>query len=202
MIFFIITTCIFANNKTRNKQYINAITKFINITKDIPNSKIIIVENNGNRETYLNKLGCEVYYTENNKLPTINKGYKELKDIHDCIKTYNINDTDFIVKVSGRYIIHDDSEFINVVKTIDNNIHCIIKYGAYFKPQNIKIEDCITGLIGMRCDYVKQIKLPEEYQPVEHNWAKVTYLINDENIYKVNKLGIDICTHSNSYYAV
>lgn len=50
-------------------------------------------------------LDCEVYYTLNNNVQTNNKGYKELQDILDCIVKYNINDSDFIVKMTGRYIL-------------------------------------------------------------------------------------------------
>ena len=60
-------------------------------------------------------LDCEVYYTENNFMLTGNIGIIELQDILDCIDKYNINDTDFIVKMTGRYILDDNSEFINVI---------------------------------------------------------------------------------------
>ena len=72
----------------------------LQITKDLifENYKIIVVENNGKRDTFLDMLNCEVYYTENNFKQTGNKGVKELHDILDCIDKYNINDSDFIVK--------------------------------------------------------------------------------------------------------
>lgn len=148
-------------------------------------------------------LDCEVYYTENNFLQTKNKGLKELQDILDCIDKYNINDTDFIVKMTGRYILDDNSEFMNVIKNIQNkNYECVIKYGPYFKPVNYKTADCITGLIGMYCLYVKQIETPNENECVEWKWGKVTNLIDDNKIYLVNKLGINICPSSNDYFKV
>lgn len=83
MIYFIITTCIFNDCQARKAQYINGITKLKQIIIDsgMENYKLVVVENNGKRPTFLDILDCEVYYTENNKLPTRNKGYKELQDV-------------------------------------------------------------------------------------------------------------------------
>jgi hypothetical protein len=149
---------------------------------NIENYKIIIIENNGERYTFLNMLDCEVYYTENNFLQTGNKGIKELQDILDCIYKYNIYDNDFIIKITGRYILNDNSEFMNIIKNIHNtNYDCVIKYGSYLKPLNYKMDDCITGLIGMSCYYVKLIETPLEHECVEWKWGKVTNLIDDKN---------------------
>ena len=196
MIYFIITTSVFNNCHIRNNQYIKGIAKLKQIIQNLnfENYKIIIVENNGERKTFLNMLNCEVYYTKNNFMKTGNKGLKELQDVLDCIDKYNINDTDFIVKMTGRYILDDNSEFMNIIKNIHNtNYDCVIKYGFYFKPVNYKMNDCITGLIGMTCSYVKQIKKVKENECIEWNWAKVTNLIDDNKIYLVNNLGISIC---------
>ena len=205
MIYFIITTSMFSNCSIRKNQYIQGINKLKQIIQDLilKNYKIIIVENNGQKDTFLNMLDCEVYYTENNFKQTNNKGIKELQDILDCIDKYNINDTDFIVKMTGRYILNDNSEFMNIVKNIHNtNYDCVIKYGPYFNPVNYKMDDCITGLIGMSCLYVKQIEIPNENECVEWKWAKVTNLIDYNKIYLVNNLGINICPGSNYYFKV
>jgi hypothetical protein len=181
------------------------ITKLLNITKNINNIKIIIVENNGKRGTILDNLGCDVYYTMNNFLPTSNIGYKELQDIFDCITNYNILDSDFIIKMTGRYIIEENSEFISIINKISNNkidVDCVIKYGSYFKPVDYKMKDCITGLIGMKCKYIKQIEYPNNNDSVEWNWAKTTYLMDDNKIIKVDKLGINICPGGNNYFLV
>jgi hypothetical protein len=205
MIYFIITTSIFNDCSIRQSQYINGINQLKKIVKDlnIENYKIIIIENNGIRNTFLDMLDCEVYYTTNNNLKIHEKGYKELQDILDCIHKYNINDTDFIVKMTGRYILNDDSEFMNIIKNIHvTQYDCVIKYGSFLRPVNYKMNDCITGLIGMRCLYVKQIEKPSEHECVEWKWAKVTQLIDDNKIYMVNNLGINICPGSNNYFMV
>jgi len=206
MIYFIVTTSVFNDCPIRKSQYINGINKLkeqITIL-NIENYKIIIVENNGQRETFLNDLECEIYYTTNNFLPIQNKGYKELLDVFDCIKKYNINNTDFIVKMTGRYILHDNSEFMKIIQGLPNTSYdCVIKYGSFYKPVNYKMNDCITGLIGMTCLYVKQINFPKSKMDcVEWNWAAVTDLINNEKICLVNNLGINICPGSNDYFLV
>ena len=134
MIYFIVTTSICNNCSIRKNQYIKGINKLKNVIQHLnfKNYKIIIVENNGNRDTFLNMLDCEVYYTENNFIQTHDKGIKELQDILHCIDKYNINDTDFIVKMTGRYILDDNSEFMNIIKNIHNTKYdCVIKYGSY-----------------------------------------------------------------------
>ena len=208
MIYFIVTTSIFNDCPIRKDQYIKGITKLKTIINNnsMVNYEIIIIENNGLRYTYLDNLDCKVYYTNNNTLLTYNKGIKELQDILDCIKYYNINDDDFVVKMTGRYILDDNSEFMNILKNINNiNYDCIIKYGSCFDSENIykcKMDDCISGLIGMRCCYIKQIEMPNSYESVEWKWAKATYLINDENIYILETLGINICPGSNTYFHI
>lgn len=205
MIYFIVTTCLFDECPIRVNQYIYGINKLKQIiqTENIENCKIIIIENNGVRNTFLDKLGCDVYYTSNNFLPTKNKGIKELQDVKDCIKYYNIEDNDFIVKMTGRYILHNNSEFMRIIKNLfTTHYDCVIKYGSYLNPLDYKVENCITGLIGMRCVYVKQIETPEEDVCVECKWAKATYFIENHKIYLVNKLGIYICPGSNNYFAV
>ncbi len=199
MIYFLVTTSLFNDCNIRKSQYINGISTLINIIekKNIENYKIIIIENNGERHTILNELG-DVFYTNNNSLPKINRGYKELQDIFDCINHYKINDNDFIVKITGRYILDYNSELMEAIK--NSNYDCIIKYGHFYSPVSYKMGECVTGLIGMRTKYVKQIELPDEELNVECNWAKIANTI--ENIHIVDKLGIYMCPASNDYFFI
>ena len=131
MIYFIVTTCLYDKSEIRASQYMNGITKLNTVLSDLhlENYKIIIVENNGIRDTFLNDLGCEVLYTKNNSMHTRNKGVKELSDIFDCIKRCIKND-DFIVKMTGRYILNNKSEFMNVLKNKYNeSLDCILRFG-------------------------------------------------------------------------
>lgn len=205
MLYFIVTTSVFNDCENRKSQYIDGISKLKEVIQqlDIQNYKIIIVENNGKRETFLNSLHSEVFYTNNNFIDTKNKGYKELEDIFEVIHFYNIHDNDFIVKMTGRYIVKNDSEFMNIIKNIENtNYQCVIKYGSYEYPVNHKVNDCITGLIGMSCFYVKKIEKPKEHECVEWKWAEVTHQIENRNIYIVNNLGLYICPGSNKYFLI
>jgi len=68
------------------------------------------------------------------------------------------------------------------------------------RPLNYKIRDCITGLIGMSCLYVKQIKMPNEGEFVECKWADCTMLIDNIRIYVPSTLGISMCPGTNTYF--
>ena len=219
MIYFIITTSLIKHNfESRKQEYMVGITNFISLVKNIPNSSTIIVENNGNSETFLdsfNDNNVKIHYTNNNLLPTRNKGIKELKDVLDVIQSFDIQDYDFVVKMTGRYILQDDSSFLQLIQNYNENIHCIIKYGPYFKPVNYKMKDCITGLIGMLVFYIKQINMNakgrtspslslqnrplvgswNDENPIEHEWANVSLLIPDKNVCLIrDKMGLNLKT--------
>jgi len=141
----------------------------------------------------LDDFGVDVLYTDNNSIETENKGHKELMDILDVIKKFKMNDDDFVIKVTGRYIIDNQSNFIDAVNNSNNKIDCIIKYGSHDDSTNInRCEDCITGLIGMRVGYIKQINNNIIENCIEWEWAKVANKIPDNRIIMLNELGIHI----------
>jgi hypothetical protein len=133
-------------------------------------------------------------------MKTTNKGCKEFQDVIDCIHHYKIPDDDFVVKLTGRYIIEYPNEFMDAVKK--NIYDCVIKYGSYYNPVTYKTKDCITGLIGMRGKYIKKIVCPKENECIEWKWAEITYDIEDDKIYKVIKLNTKICPGGNEYFNV
>jgi hypothetical protein len=210
-IYFIVTTSLFDDCPIRKEQYTNGIIRLKNTVaaSKIQKYTILIVENNGKRKTFLDDLGCKVYYTENNTLQEFDKGYRELKDIFDCISEFSIKDSDFIVKMTGRYSIYENSEFIHTLEELDKNEYdCIIKFGSYMKLglhdklDDINMGDCITGLIGMTCKYVKQIEYPIDYIIVEWEWAKVAKSLHPHKVCKLKRLGISICPGGNIYFPV
>ena len=86
MIYIIITTSI--NNKYeliahehRKQRYIDCIKSSLKFVNDDSRFTTIVVENNGLRNTYLDGLGCDVVYTDNNKYQCPHKGVNELLDI-------------------------------------------------------------------------------------------------------------------------
>ena len=205
MIYFIVTTSLYKNCDIRRLQYTKGINKLKQaiLEADIENYEIIVVENNGIRKTFLDALGCRTLYTNNNFLRTSNKGYKELLDVWTCINQFDIQDTDFIVKMTGRYILEDSSDFMKEIKNIEKTkYNCVLRYGSFQHPVDFKTTDCITGIIGMTCKYVKKIPKPRRHVPVEKMWAMVTYLMREEHICKLNRLGINICPGSNEYFLV
>ena len=53
----------------RTKEYAIGIETILNISKTVPDSKVILIENNGKRDTFLNLYkGCELFYTSNNMI--------------------------------------------------------------------------------------------------------------------------------------
>jgi len=199
MNYFLVTTSISDSlSMTRKLEYISGITQLINaiIQNEITNYKVIIIENNGfNKKTFLDDLilllpdSVEVFHTNNNNnIITNNKGVKELQDILDCINHHNINDDDFIVKMTGRYYVSTTSELFKQLKT--QKYDCILRYGSFINPVNYKMNDCITGFICMKCKYIKMIEIPNEKEAVEWKWGKVSMTISDEKIFIVNHLNM------------
>ena len=162
-IYFLITTSIISENyEIRKKEYINAISKLYEETQKYKqiHKEYIIVENNGQRYTFLDEhfSQMKIIYTNNNKF-NINKGIKELTDIQHIFNNFNINDDDLIVKVTGRYIIQPDSNFLKCLFDINDNYDCIIKPGSIIncdeKKTNIDNFDCYTGLFAIRYKFIK-----------------------------------------------
>ena len=207
---FIITTSLIEGEKyeKRKEQYINGIEKAIDLTNNIANLKMIIIENNGKRSTFLDNFkqeNIDIFYTNNNLLNIKNKGVKELKDILDCINFYDIKDDELIIKMTGRYVLNSNSNFINVLKYIkhENTPHCIITYGSFYKPVFFQCEDCITGLIGMLCKYIKTINMNlGDDEPIEWHWAKASFIIPKKLICKLKFLGLNICPGNDIYFCV
>ena len=199
MLYVILTACIFDDSPVREREYITAYSSLYTwIHLADLEAKIIIIENNGQRPTYLDDLGCDVLYTTNNQLPTANKGIKELQDIKDCIEAYSIPDDAFIVKLTGRYIIDKQSPFMEAVKA-HPNADCIIKFASYANPCVYSPDTCISGLLGMRCRYMKQIELPTEDECAEWKWAAVTSRMKPERVIKLAKLGVCMNVGSELY---
>lgn len=186
--------------ETRRVEYMNGIPKYIQAFKDC---KIIIVENHsisqrqnpfGIHRTFLDGFKLPVVYTRTNKIVTRNYGMKELLDIKHCIEYFGIKDDDFVVKATGRYILKDDSEFLNEIRNLSQtNYDAIVRYGSYIDdaPEG-KSDNCVTGLIGLRCKYIKQIEIPDEDTYVEWKWAKIINSLNDSKVKILKWLGIYI----------
>lgn len=194
----------------REHQYNNCIQTLIDLNLH-KKYTIIIIENNGKRETTLDKYcnfeNINVFYTNNNNYngnrlleKNPNYGIVEFIDIIDCIKEYNINDNDFIIKLSGRYYLNQNNQFFKIVDNLDDKYNGVIKYGPYMNPVDYQCNDCVTGLIGYTAFYLKKIfpKILNSIPCVEHIWADLT--IPKEEIYIIKgEIGIYICPSGFQY---
>jgi hypothetical protein len=164
-IHFIVTTSLITDNyESRKEEYmrgINSLFNSLNNYSSSANCSVIIVENNGRRNTFLNELypQAKIFYTSNNKL-SVNKGIKELRDIYDTIVHYEIPDEDMIVKLTGRYIINKNSCFIRELMSSTTKYDCMVKLGSIIDYRN-KVSlldkfDCYTGLFALRSKYLKK----------------------------------------------
>lgn len=193
MIYIIITTCLTLNNfELRKQHYMNGIYRLLKRCEN-KNYKIIIVEGNGERHTFLNDFGIDVLYTRNNlNCVYTNTGNKEMKDVHEVISTYNIQDDDFIIKITGRYFIDDICPFFDALENCKYD--CIIRYGSYADQYSpIKINDCICGLIGMTGKYMKMVEVPKDNTvSLETTFAEVAQSIPVEKQCILQYLGLYI----------
>lgn len=191
----IIVTCLMLRDyDIRKEEYLRGISSII---KRAQGYNVVIVENNGKRPTFLDDFGIPVLYTSNNLLPIWNQGAKEQLDIKECIDYFGIQDDDFIVKITGRYYLDDNCNFFDIVDKEEHD--AVIRYGNYRQPAQPKTHDCIVGLIGMKCKYVKQIKIPDE-ESLELDWGKESMDIKD--VYLIDKLGIWLAPGSHDFFLV
>lgn len=194
-IYWIITTSLIEKDfEKRKEQYIRGIQSVLTLLENT-DIKIIIVENNGKRPTFFEMFSseCSIYYTENNKLET-HYGVKELYDVLSCIDHFQIQDDDYVIKMTGRYYLNTSScPFTDEIKKLNStNYDTIIKYGWWEKPSSVKVEDCILGLICMKAKYIKQIDTSFKIDHLEHRWARVTLPIEDKYVKAMDRLGIYI----------
>jgi len=197
----------------RKNEYIQGITTLLERCKGKP-YKLVIVENNSllykrtfiirSHGTFLEKFGIPVIYTTNNIYTTHNYGTKELLDIKHVITQCNIQDDDFIVKMTGRYILDKECPFFDVVDDLERQPYsAIIRYGAYtnFEKERSK-DNCVTGLIGLKCKYVKELYLPEEDKCIEKVWAEIITRLPEKEVCTLEKLGIFIRPSFLEIYAI
>ena len=184
MIYLIITTSL--NNKykkhnyeKRDENYLNSIKKTLDL---LPASIIpIIVENNGLNKSYLDTFNIKVHYTNNNHKIYHHKGVNELEDIKSVIDYYNIDDDDIVIKLTGRYFVLSDFFFKHIIDNENN-------YDVFMKFFNVCTEkyldnDCVLGLYGIRCKYLKKFEYKDFSKSPEIEFAY--YVRNNINKNKI-----------------
>ena len=203
-IYIIMTTCLLEQDwERREKQYregINTMLNYIKTHKTNHEVVPIIVENNSKSEkTFLNEFGIPVVYTHSNDIDKANAnrsyiGKFEIDDIHNVMDKFNIHDDDFVVKFTGRYKLDKDCEFMNTLFQKGDTYDAIVKFGDFMNPVSHKMNNSITGLIGLRGKYVRKIQFKEDVhdQSIEHQWAEVAMEIPDERVYIPTQLGLHL----------
>ena len=145
--------------ESRKNTYIDSITRTLEI---LPKGVTpIIVENNGQRRTFLDEFGCDVVYTNNNTLRCGHKGGNELADIKEVIRRYDINDDEVVVKLTGRYKMLSDTFFKEITKDHD----AFVKYFNVCTKQFMPGEDCVLGLIALRAGRWKKFDYTYQHSP-------------------------------------
>lgn len=200
MIYIIITTSI--NNKAgikndihRRKRYVECIKQLIQLIDNDKHFKIIVVENNGLRQTYLNDLNCDVCYTDNNKHCCAHKGGNELLDIKEIINRYKIRDDDLIIKLTGRYKLLNPS-FINLVKENSQNYDAFVKFFNVCTTEYV-FDDCVLGLFAVKCKYLRDFNY-EYLKSPECEFANyIRKNINEHRLMEVTELYLECCFADN-----
>lgn len=197
MTYVIITTCILddaPDYTLRRAEYLRGIQRVLDNVRNMDRVKVVIVENNHHTSSYLDGLGVDVVYTTNNAFsPYAYKGDNELADVNECIRRYKMNDNDFIVKITGRYVWEPDSLFLRHL--VQDLPECIVRFGSYhdkIAPLD-PTGDCVTGLIGMRVRHVKQVQYRfEKGESIEMEWAEVARSLPRHQVTILPELGLQI----------
>jgi hypothetical protein len=203
-IYFVVTTSLTIpshqegqkNVNVRRDQYFRGIRALLNATKSgfpLPH-RIVVVENNGLRKTYLDELeGVSVLYTDNNSLndTIFSKGTKELGDVLACVRHFQMRDNDLVVKMTGRYYLDEKSSFMERLRHLDWNVtQALVKFGPYYRPSDAPMRDCITGLIMLPVSATLRI---EPADIIEHSWAKAALSLPSSAVHAIQgRMGINI----------
>jgi len=182
MIYLIITTSIHnrygsVQSEQRKEEYLFSISETLS---HLPHTiQPIIVENNGQRETYLDyfthhSTKVSVVYTTNNIHSFKNKGVNELLDIQEVIRVKNIKPDDIIIKITGRYRMLSP-DFFNVVLRYQNEYDAFVKFYGSCSLQ-YEMYDCILGCYAMRSMYVSMFHYYQMNQYDSPEVAFATYV--------------------------
>lgn len=199
MLYIIITasihdkTRLHKNDEYRKRRYVESISHLLENIKDVSvheHIKVIVVENNGQRNTYLDEFRndfCEILYTNNNQIAFPHKGGNELMDIKTAIHHYNIQHEDMIIKITGRYKLLD-LQFIDFVK--NNNCDAYVKFFNVCTLQYLP-DDCVLGMFATKCKLLKNF----EYKYIKSPECEFAEYIkqNSTNLAEIQTLNLECC---------
>ena len=200
MIYIIITTSLqikagtgVQNAVHRENRYTECIKQLLELVKNVDGIHPIIVENNGKRETFLDHLGCDVLYTDNNLCNFHHKGGNELLDIQSVINHYSIDDNDTVIKLTGRYKVLS----LDFIKLVMMGCHKIDAFAKFFdvcgRGYSDDREYCALGMLAMKCKYLKNFTYAYRESPETEIAKHITTNIDDSKILAVRKLALECC---------
>jgi len=162
MIYLVLTASLSTNRyhvstpSQRNEEYVTAIRQ--TLTYLPAEIQPVIVENNGVRPTCLDQFTHQnqpvpVIYTNNNIESTKSKGVNELLDLHEVIDRMNIQATDWVIKLTGRYRATSSSFFEEILQH-EKEYDAFVKF---FGSCSLKFElyDCILGCYAIRAFFLR-----------------------------------------------
>jgi hypothetical protein len=174
----------------RKQEYINAI-QIIKKYGYIP----FIVESCQSVSTFLDDFSDYVWYSKTNDIRLRNKGVNEVKSLLSFFDRYSFDADDIIVKVTGRYLLLDDSFFRFIEQHMDGD--AFVKYMG---------DQVFTGCFAMKYKYfvdflrhLDLVKMEKEMINLEKEVA--AYLSNCANIviYKLDSLNVAARIANNDY---
>ena len=197
MIYVIITACIhnrfgLVDADRRRERYLTAISHTL---LHVPSHMTpIIVENNGERKTYLDHFQhagkpVRVVYTNNNELHYANKATIEMIDIKETIRRCNIKENDMIIKITGRYRLMSP-DFLMKVEKEEPNYHAFVKF--YNVCEKIfDDDDSVLGCFALRALYVQLYPHRRMDAVPSGEKAFATYINRTVRVKKINQLDVE-----------
>ena len=187
---FIITSSI--NTPEREITYVSQIKNSISVMKDLP-FEVYLVENNGMRETVFDELeGLTLVYTGTNSIRSFErKGMKEFHDLLLLADTYEFDDEDIIIKLTGFYTL-SDATFLKSVVELESQYDAFIKWYDVIHEKYV-YDDCCLGLYAIRYKYLNKFNYIEmlQHPSMEHVFAKyVREEVPANRIMEVTHLGL------------
>lgn len=206
MIYLILTTSIhnrfgIINDAKRKERYLSAIKDTLSLLP--PCITPIIVENNGERETYLDYFlhdgkPVRVVYTNNNMMRFHNKATNEMMDIKDVMHICGIQGDDMIIKLTGRYRMMTSDFFMDVIE--HKKIDAFVKF---YNVATMKYEynDCVLGCFAMRALHLQMYphRLTDVQPSGEISFAR--YVRRCGAIKEIDHLGIE-CEIADNYQLI
>lgn len=201
LIFTTSMTARHANPVEREQMYYDIITKNLETMRGMP-IEFYIVENSGKRRTLLDTIpGVHLVYTDTNSIEytgpntdaqTGLKPMKEMLDIQRVCDTFEFDEEDIVIKLTGRYLLENPPTFLEALIMNQD------KYDVYMKFFNIcsmlyDPQDCVLGLCAIRYKYLQEFnpRYMLERESAEQVFAAfVRRIVPQERILEATHLGL------------